>query len=109
MLNVGPGRRDLIIALAGRTISKFGDGVALVALTLRLQADGAHPWEIALLLAGGVVPQLLLVRTIGRLADTQDSRRLLVAGGLVEVAATIPLIFLHAVVPVVLLVAVLGV
>ena len=109
MLNVGPGRRDLIIALAGRTISKFGDGVALVALTLRLQADGAHPWEIALLLGGGVLPQLLLVRTIGRLADTQDSRRLLVAGGLVEVAATIPLIFLHALVPVVLLVAVLGV
>ena len=65
MLNVGPGRRDLIVALAGRTISKFGDGVALVALTLRLQADGAHPWEIALLLGGGVVPQLLLVRTIG--------------------------------------------
>jgi MFS family permease len=108
MLNVGRGRRDLIVALIGRTVSRFGDGVALVALTLRLQADGAHPYEIALLLGGGVVPQLLLVRTIGRLVDTQDSRRLLVAGGLVEVAATVPLIFLHSVVPVVLLVAVLG-
>ncbi|HKD93466.1 MAG TPA: MFS transporter [Gaiellaceae bacterium] len=108
MLNVGKGRRDLIIALGGRTISRFGDGVALVALTLRLQADGAHPYEIALLLGGGVVPQLLLVRAIGRLVDTQDSRRLLVAGGLVEVAATIPLIFLHSVVPIILLVAVLG-
>jgi MFS family permease len=108
MLNVGQGRRDLIVALVGRTVSRFGDGVALVALTLRMQADGAHPWEIALLLGGGVVPQLLLVHTIGRLVDTCDSRRLLVAGGVIEVAATIPLIFLHSVVPIVLLVAVLG-
>jgi MFS family permease len=108
MLNVGPGRRDLIVALVGRTISTFGDGVALVALTLRLQADGAQPWEIALLLAGGVAPQLLLARPIGRLADTYDSRHLLVAGGLVEVAATIPLIFLHSVVAILPLVAVLG-
>jgi MFS family permease len=108
MLNVGPGRRDLIVALVGRTISTFGDGVALVALTLRLQADGAHAWEIALLLGGGVVPQLLLARPIGRLADTYDSRHLLVAGGIAEVATTIPLIFLHSVVAILPLVAVLG-
>jgi MFS family permease len=108
MLNVGSGRRDLLVALAGRTVSAFGDGVALVALTLRLQADGARPWEIALLLAGGVVPQLLLARPIGRLADTRDSRHLLLAGGLVEVAATTPLIFLHSVVAILPLVAVLG-
>lgn len=108
MLNVGRGRRDLVIALVGRMVSTFGDGVALVALTLRLQADGAHPYEVGLLLGGGVVPQLLLARAIGRLVDTHDSRRLLVGGGLAEVAATIPLIFLHSVVPIVLLVAVLG-
>ena len=90
-------------------MSTFGDGVALVAVTLRLQADGAHPYEVGLLLAAGVVPQLLLARWIGRLADTHDSRHLLVGGGLVEVAATIPLIFLHSVGPLVLLVAVLGV
>jgi MFS family permease len=108
MLNIGQGRRDLIVALAGRMVSWFGDGVALVALTLRLQADGAHPYEVGLLLAGGVVPQLLLARPIGRLVDTHDSRRLLVGGGLAELGATIPLIFLHSVVPIVLLVAVLG-
>jgi MFS family permease len=108
MLNVGLGRRDLIVALVGRTISTFGDGVALVALTLRLQADGAHPWEVALLLGGGVVPQLLLARPIGRLADTHDSRHLLVVGGVAEVAATVPLIFLHSVVAIVPLVVVLG-
>ena len=108
MLNIGQGRRDLVIALVGRTVSTFGDGVALVALTLRVQADGAHPYEVGLLLAAGVVPQLLLARPIGRLVDTHDSRRLLVGGGLAEVAATIPLIFLHSVAPIMALVAVLG-
>ena len=57
MLNIGEGRRDFAIALAGRAVSTFGDGVALVALTLRLQADGAHPYEVGLLLAAGVIPQ----------------------------------------------------
>ena len=108
MLNVGQGRRDLIIALVGRTVSTFGDGVALVAVTLRLQSGGARPYEIGLLLAAGMIPQLVLARRIGRLVDANDSRRLLVAGGLAEMAATIPLIFLHSVVPIVLLVAVLG-
>jgi MFS family permease len=108
MLNIGQGRRDLVIALVGRMVSTFGDGVALVALTLRLQADGAHPYEVGLLLTAGVVPLLLLARPVGRLVDAHDSRRLLVGGGVAEVAATIPLIFLHSVVPIVLLVAVLG-
>ncbi|MGH2886236.1 MAG: MFS transporter, partial [Solirubrobacteraceae bacterium] len=108
MLNISRGRRDLAVALVGRMVSWFGDGVALVALTLRLQGDGAHPYEVGLLLAGGVVPQLVLARPIGRLVDTHDSRLLLVGGGLVEVAATIPLIFLHSIAPIVLLVAVLG-
>src|SRR5215475_13313280 len=108
MLNIGRGRRDLIVALVGRTVSTFGDGVALIAVTLRLQAEGAHPNEVGLLLAAGVVPQLLLARWVGRLVDTHDSRRLLVGGGLIEVAATIPLIFFHSIVPIVLLVAVLG-
>src|SRR5215469_8741231 len=108
MLNIANGRRDLVIALVGRTVSTFGDGVALVALTLRLQADGAHAYEVGLLLAAGAIPQLLLARPVGRLSDAHDSRRLLVGGGVVEVAATIPLIFLHSVVPIVLLIGVLG-
>lgn len=108
MLNIGSGRRDLVIALAGRMVSTFGDGVALVALTLRLQGDGAHPYVVGLLLGAGVIPQLVLARPVGRLVDAHDSRRLLVGGGLVEAGATIPLVFLHSIVPIVLLVAVLG-
>jgi MFS family permease len=108
MLNIERGRRDLVISLVGRAVSTFGDGVALVALTLRLQADGGHPYEVGLLLAAGTIPLLLLARPVGRLVDAYDSRRLLVWGGLAEVAATIPLVFIHSVVPIVLLVAVLG-
>jgi MFS family permease len=107
-LNNIPGRRDLLVALAGRAVSTFGDGVALVALTLRLQGDGGRPYEVALLLAAGVIPQLLLARPVGRMVDAHDSRRLLVAGGLAEVAATVPLVVLHSVAAIVLLVAVLG-
>ena len=108
MLNVGPGRRDLIVALTGRMVSTFGDEVALVALTLRLQGDGAQPWEVGLLLGAGVMPLLLLARPVGHLVDAHDSRRLLVSAGIAETACTVPLIFLHSVVPIVLLVAALG-
>jgi MFS family permease len=108
MLNIVTGRRDFLVSLTGRAVSTFGDGVALVALALRLQADGAHPYEVGLLLAAGTIPLLLLARPVGRLVDAHDSRRLLVLGGLVELAATIPLIFLHSVAPMVFLVAVLG-
>ena len=108
MLNVGPGRRDLIVALTGRMVSTFGDEVALVALTLRLQGDGARPWEVGLLLGAGVIPLLLLARPVGRLVDAHDSRRLLVSAGIAETACAVPLIFLHSLVPIVLLVAALG-
>jgi MFS family permease len=109
MLNINSGRRDLLIALAGRAVSTFGDEVALVALTLRLQADGARPYEVALLLAAGSIPFLLLSRPVGRLVDSHDSRHLLVGAGLLEVACTVPLVFVHSVVIMVVLVAVLGV
>lgn len=108
MLNIGEGRRDLLIALTGRMVSTFGDGVALVALTLRLQADAAAPYEVAALLAAGVIPQLLLSRQVGRLVDSHDSRQLLVSAGLIEVACTVPLVFLHSVAAIVTLVALLG-
>jgi MFS family permease len=108
MLNIESSRRDLLIALAGRVISTFGDGLALVALTLRLQADGARPYEVALLLAAGTIPLLLLSRPVGRLVDSHDSRHLLVGAGLIEVACTAPLVVVHSVVTITVLVTVLG-
>jgi MFS family permease len=108
MLSIGTRRRDLLIALTGRTVSTFGDEVALVALTLRLEADGARPYEVGLLLAAGIIPLLVLSRPVGRLVDTHDSRHLLVAAGLIEVACTIPLVVVHSVVAILVLVALLG-
>jgi MFS family permease len=96
------------MALAGRMVSTFGDEVALVALTLRLQADGARPYEVGLLLAAGVIPLLFLSRPVGRLVDSHDSRHLLVGAGALEVACTVPLVFVRSVVAIVVLVAVLG-
>jgi MFS family permease len=108
MLNIGSGRRDLLIALAGRVVSMFGDEVALVALALRLQANGARPYEVGLLLAAGSIPLLLLARPVGRLVDSHDSRHLLVGAGLIQVACAAPLIFVHTTVVIVALVALLG-
>ena len=108
MLNIRTGRRDLIVALVGRGVSTFGDGIALVALTLRLQTDGAQAYAVGLLLAAGTMPLLVLARPVGRMVDTHDSRRLLVGGGLVEVAATVALTFVHSVASIVVLVAILG-
>ena len=109
MLNIsGSGRRDLFVALAGRMVSTFGDEVALVALTLRLQADGARPYEVGLLLAAGIIPLLFLSGPVGRLVDSHDSRHLLVGAGVLEVACTVPLVFVHSVLVIVVLAAVLG-
>jgi MFS family permease len=108
MLNKVQDRRDCVIILLGRMVSTFGDGIALIALTLRLQAEGAPPYEVALLLSAGAAPMLLVVGRVGRLVDSHDSRRLLVVAGLVEVAATVPLIFVHSIWLIVALVAVLG-
>ncbi len=108
MLNSLLVRRDFGIALAGRIISTFGDGVALVALTVRLQSDGARPYEVGLLLGAGVIPQVVLARPVGRLVDSRDSRHLLVGAGLTEAASAGALVVMHSAVAIVALAAVLG-
>src|SRR6516165_554767 len=85
--------RDFVTSLAGRSASRFGDEVALVALTLRLQASGAHPYQVALLLAAGLVPFVLLARMAGWVADSADSRRVLVWTSVAQCCCCIPLIF----------------
>lgn len=103
-----PHRRDLAIALTGRVVSVFGDEMAMVALTLRLQADGARPLAVALLLAAGSFPLLALARPVGRLVDSFDSRPLLVGSGLVATVCTAPLIVARSIPLIVTLIALLG-
>ena len=95
-------------ALAGRSASRFGDEVALVALTLRLQASGAHPYQVALLLAAGLVPFVLLAQMAGRVADSADSRRVLVWATVAQACCCIPLIFTANAAVMTVLVALLG-
>src|SRR5499427_5347765 len=100
--------RDFMTALAGRSASRFGDEVALVALTLRLQESGARPYQIALLLAAGLVPFVLLARVAGRVADSADSRHVLVGATVAQACCCIPLIFTRDVAAMIVLVAFLG-
>ncbi len=111
MLNISPKltrNRDFMTALAGRSASRFGDELALVALTLRLQASGAHPYQVALLLAAGLVPFVVLGRVAGRVADSADSRRVLVCATVAQAGCCIPLIFTGNAVVMTVLVALLG-
>src|SRR5215831_15657438 len=100
--------RDFLISLAGRCASRFGDEVAVVALTLRLQAAGGRPYLIALLLAAGLVPSIVAAGPAGRVADSVDSRRVLVTAAVAQAACCVPLIFVHQVAAMIVLVAVLG-
>jgi MFS family permease len=101
--------RDFLISLAGRCASQFGDEVAVVALTLRLQAAGGRPYLIALLLAAGLVPSIVMAKPAGRVADSVDSRRVLVTAAVAQACCCVPLIFVHQVAAMIVLVAVLGI
>jgi MFS family permease len=100
--------RDFLLSLAGRCASRFGDEVALVALTLRLQAAGGRPYLVALLLAAGLVPTIAAAGPAGRVADSVDSRRVLVTAALAQACCCVPLIFARGVAAMIVLVALLG-
>jgi MFS family permease len=100
--------RDFVVAVAGRALSVLGDQVALVTLTLRLQETHARPYLVALLLAAGLVPFVLLTRLAGRVADTVDSRRVLVTASLAQAACCVPLVFARQPAEMIVLVALIG-
>jgi MFS family permease len=100
--------RDFLVSLAGRCASRFGDEVAIVALTLRLQSSGARPYLVAVLLAAGLVPMIVAAGPAGRVADSVDSRRVLVTASVAQACCCVPLIFVHQVAAMIALVALLG-
>jgi MFS family permease len=100
--------RDFLVSLAGRCASRFGDEVALVVLTLRLQSGGARPYLVAVLLAAGMVPMIAAAGPAGRVADSVDSRRVLVTSSVAQACCCVPLIFVHQVAAMIALVALLG-
>ena len=100
--------RDFLVSLAGRCASRFGDEMAVVALTLRVQGAGGRPYLVALLLAAGLVPSIAAAGLAGRVADSADSRRVLVLATAAQAACCVPLIFVHQVAAMIVLVALLG-
>lgn len=100
--------RDFLVSLAGRGASRFGDEAAVVALTLRLQSAGAHPYLVAVLLAAGLVPMIAAAGLAGRVADSVDSRRVLVTASVAQACCCVPLIFVHQAAAMIVLVALLG-
>ena len=100
--------RDFLVSVAGRCASRFGDEVAIVALTLRLQSAGARPYLVAVLLAAGLVPMIAAARPAGRVADSVDSRRVLVTASVAQACCCVPLIFTRQAAAMIALVALLG-
>lgn len=94
--------------MTARALSLLGDEAALVAMALRIQGVGYGPAAIAALLAAGMLPLVAGASLAGRLADTLDSRYILVPISLAQAAVCVPLIFVHSIAPVVALVALLG-
>jgi MFS family permease len=101
-------RRDLRTVVWARAISLLGDEMALVALLLRTQDGGGGAWPVVALLMAGTLPLVLLAPIIGRLVDRYDSRRLLVASGLGQLACCCVLAYQQRGATVLPLVALLG-
>src|SRR4051794_5518692 len=78
--------RDVTIAAAARSVTLFGDLLAVTSLVLVVQGRGDSAWAVAALFVAGLLPVVLLAPAVGRLVDRTSSRPLLVGGGLAAAA-----------------------
>jgi MFS family permease len=101
-------RSDLRTTIVARSLGIFGDEVAVVALTLSLHDTGAAPWAVAALLSAGLIPIVLLSPLAGHLADRHDSRALLTIAGTAQAVMCTALAYVHGMVAILTLVALLG-
>jgi predicted MFS family arabinose efflux permease len=83
------GRRDLLVLAAGLAVSTAGDSAALVVLLLRLRPAGSG-W-LAALLAGELIPIIVLAGLAGMVVDRFDSRRVLVVALIGQAMLAVPL------------------
>lgn len=79
--------RDVRLILPGRTLALAGHSLALVTLLLQAHDRGVGTTGVALLLVCLALPAIATMGVAGRLADTRDSRSLLLAGIAVQVLA----------------------
>ncbi|AXG15039.1 MFS transporter [Intrasporangium calvum] len=79
--------RDARIALGARALSQLGDAMTLIALSILIAQTG-QPLDLTVLLVAFAAPVVALSSWAGRLVDTRDSRHLLTAAALVQVAGS---------------------
>ncbi len=80
-------------------LSSLGDYVALITLTLRVEALTGSGWAVAALLLTGLVPPVLLAPVAGLLVDRVETVRVLVVTALFQAAAATLLAFTPGVLP----------
>lgn len=96
----GPGSlwqlRDVRILVPARAISMLGDSVLAIVLLLYLQQARIGVWPVAIMLSVESLPIVALAGLAGHVADTRDSRAVLVAATAAQVLACTALAFTHA-------------
>ncbi len=80
---------DFRIVVASRFLSQMGVAALIVTVMLSLQANGQGTLTVALYLLSSTVPIMILAPWAGRIADTHDSRRIMVVGGLICAASAL--------------------
>lgn len=101
-------RRDLTLVVTAKAVSWLGDEVAMISLTLVLQASGRGALAVAELLIANAVPMVALAAPVGRAVDRIDNRVLLAFSTGAQAAVCLVLAFASSVPLVLVLVALLG-
>ena len=106
--NPTPGR-TLRIATALQVMVAAGNGLAYVALALRVYQETHSTWAVTMVLLAGGLPVVLLAPVSGLLLDRLPMGRLLAVAGLVVAAALCGLSLAHYLTATILLVLCFGV
>src|ERR1700691_3129445 len=106
--NHTPGR-PLRIATALQVMVAAGNGLAYVALSLRVYQETRSTWAVTLVLLAGGLPVVLLAPVSGLLLDRLPMGRLLAVAGLVVTPALCGLSLAHSLTATILLVLCFGV
>ena len=101
-------RRDVALLAVFRGISFLGDGLAIVALYLRVAPLG-HAWAVATLGIAAMAPVALLAPFAGHVVDRLRAKPLLITMGLVEGVVSLGLGYWHSIPATLALVVVLNV
>lgn len=101
-------RRDFQLIFVAFALSSLGDYVALITLTLRVEAMTDSGWAVAGLLLTGLVPPVLFAPISGLLVDRMESVRLLAVTAVFQAGVAAALAFTPGLVPTLALSFLLG-